>query len=80
MPSQDDDRAGSTSDSSDQKPAKVRRRRLHGACDACRKKKGEFVSIIRSLLHEAKDIVSSVKCKTMFVMPVNATSLIYLGP
>jgi hypothetical protein len=39
MVSQDDDRGGSASDSVDQAPARVKKRRLHGACDACRKKK-----------------------------------------
>jgi hypothetical protein len=47
MVSQDDDRGGSASDSVDQAPARVKKRRLHGACDACRKKKGESMSVIR---------------------------------
>lgn len=47
MASQDDDRAGSGSDSVDQAPVRAKKRRLHGACDACRKKKGGSVSLIR---------------------------------
>lgn len=39
----DNYRAGSDPDPAEEEVAKVKKRRLHGACDACRKKKGELM-------------------------------------